>query len=205
VRVYAESNFVLEIVLAQEQHKACKDFVTLADRHEVELVLPAFSLFEPYTTLERRRQERHKLREQLERELTQIRRTQAFAKEASASSLPALLVESTQEAADQFNWARESLLRVARLLPLTTEVLRAALVAEVTHELEFPDAIVLASVLDDLAVSPSPSCFLNRNTNDFDDPGVRDALAAHDRRVFGSFDNGLRYVRSQLPAASPGA
>jgi hypothetical protein len=47
VRVYAESNFVLEIVLAQEQHAACKDFVTLADRHEVELVLPAFSLFEP--------------------------------------------------------------------------------------------------------------------------------------------------------------
>lgn len=137
MRVYAESNFVLEIVLTQEQHAACKDFVTLADRHEVELVLPAFSLFEPYTTLERRRQERHKLREQL--------------------------------------------------------------------ELEFPDAIVLASVLDDLGVSPSPSCFLNRNTKDFDDPGVRDALAARDCRVFGSFDNGLQYVRSQLPAASPGA
>ena len=200
MRVYVESNFVLEIVLAQEQHAACKDFITLADRSEVELVLPAFSLFEPYTTLERRRQERHKLREQLELELGQIRRTRAFAKEASASSLPALLVESTQEAADQFNAARGSLLRVARLLPLTTEVLRAAVVAEVNHELAFPDAIVLASVIDDLAVRPSPSCFLNRNTKDFDDPGVRETLAARDCRVFGSFDNGLAYVRAQLPA-----
>jgi predicted nucleic acid-binding protein len=204
VRVYAESNFVLEIVLAQEQHAACKDFISLADRHEVELVLPAFSLFEPYTTLERRKQERHKLREQLERELTQIRRTQAFAKEASASSLPALLVESTQEAADQFNAARGSLLRIARLLPLTTDVLRAAVVAEVTHDLAFPDAIVLASVLDDLALTPSPACFLNRNTRDFDDPRIRDALAARDCQVIGSFDNGLKFVRSRLPAAPPG-
>jgi hypothetical protein len=114
-----------------------------------------------------------------------------------------LLVESTQEAANQFNAARDSLLRVARLLPLTTEVLRAAVVAEVTHDLEVPDAIVLASVLDDLAVNPSPACFLNRNTRDFDDPRVRDALLAHDCRVIGSFDHGLQFVRSRLPAAPP--
>jgi hypothetical protein len=75
VRVYAESNFVLEIVLAQEQHAACKDLVSLAERHEVELVLPAFSIFEPYTTIERRKQERHSLRQELERELMQLRRT----------------------------------------------------------------------------------------------------------------------------------
>jgi len=203
VRVYAESNFVLEIVLGQEGYAACAEFVVSAERGELELVLPAFSLFEPFTTLDRRRGERGELQRQIQDELRQIGRTQAFAQEAAANTLPALLVRSTQEAADRFIEARESLLRIARLLPLTTDVLRAAVAAEVTYELSFPDAIVLASVLADLAAAPSRACFLNRNTKDFDEPDVRAALTAQDCHVIGSFDHGLQYVRAQLRTAVP--
>jgi hypothetical protein len=39
VSVYAESSFVLELVLAQEQQSACKELVRLAERHDVETIL----------------------------------------------------------------------------------------------------------------------------------------------------------------------
>jgi hypothetical protein len=64
-----------------------------------------------------------------------------------------------------------------------------------------PDAIVLASVLDDLeSAQQPPSCFLNRNTKDFDDPTVVAALADRGCKMLGSFNDGLAYVIAQLGA-----
>ena len=43
-------------------------------------------------------------------------------------------------------------------------------------ELELPDAVILAAVLVDAAERPAQCIFLNRNTNDFDDPDVKARL-----------------------------
>ncbi len=40
MRVYVESNFVLELVLEQEQHQACEEILALAASRTIELVLP---------------------------------------------------------------------------------------------------------------------------------------------------------------------
>lgn len=205
MRVYAESNFVLELALAQEQHAACAEFVGLAERKELELALPAFCLFEPFTTLRRRQRERRELHDRLQKELRQIARTQNLAQIASESALPALLVTSTHEAEARFDAVMESLLRIGRVLPMTAGLLEEARRMKHAFDLELPDAIVLASVLGDLDASPASSCFLNRNTKDFDDPAIVSALAASDCRMLGSFDHGLQHVLAQLrPTTSRG-
>ena len=56
------------------------------------------------------------------------------------TTLPALLVKSTQEAAAQFRSVLDQLLRFARLLPLTTDVFREARSAETKYKLTFPCA-----------------------------------------------------------------
>ena len=53
MRVYVESNFVLELVLEQEQHQACEEILTLAASRTIELALPAFALIEPYESMVR--------------------------------------------------------------------------------------------------------------------------------------------------------
>ena len=63
MRVYVESNFVLELVLEQEQHLACREIVRLAEAGIIELVVPAFGLLEPYMTLHRRHREQEEERE----------------------------------------------------------------------------------------------------------------------------------------------
>ena len=200
MRVYAESNFVLELALVQEQQPACDELVKLAEKKELELVLPAFCLFEPFTTLRRRQMDRRELSERVQNELRQIARTQSLTVTASASPLAALLVTSAQEAATRFDSVMGDLLRVARVLPMTAGMLENARGAQVTYKLELPDAIVLASVLDDLTGSPAGSCFLNRNTKDFDDPLIVNALTTQDCKMIGSFSNGLEYVKAQLRA-----
>ncbi|MDR3704060.1 MAG: hypothetical protein P4L56_30710 [Candidatus Sulfopaludibacter sp.] len=64
------------------------------------------------------------------------------------------------------------------------------------------DAIVLASVVRHLAeTKPVESCFLNRNTKDFDDPNVRQMLEEYRCRFFGRFDAGLRYISARIGSA----
>ena len=47
MRVYVESNFILELVLEQEQRHACEEILTLAAGRTIELALPAFALIDP--------------------------------------------------------------------------------------------------------------------------------------------------------------
>jgi hypothetical protein len=58
---------------------------------------------------------------------------------------------------------------------------------------------VLASVLRDARLGLTPSCFLNRNTKDFDDPAIVAELARRQCKLIGHFDHGLGYIRSMLP------
>jgi hypothetical protein len=44
----------------------------------------------------------------------------------------------------------------------------------------------------------APSCFLNRNSRDFDDPDVLGALEQRNCRMLSRFSSGLSYIVHQL-------
>lgn len=61
------------------------------------------------------------------------------------------------------------------------------------------DAIVSASVLAHLDLHhPLESCFLNCNSKDFDDPGMREKLEDRGCRHFWKFEDGLRHVIARI-------
>lgn len=199
MRVYVESNFVLEIVLEQEQHRACEELMLLAETKSIELVLPAFCLVEPYQTIVRRNRERDGLRKDLNSLAREFARTASIAADAPRlREASELLLRAEQEAKERFLDLRSKLLDTARMVMLDGSALREASALEAQLELELPDAIVLASVLADAASRPAPSLFLNRNKNDFDDPDVKARLMGVDCALILSFDGGLGRVRSAL-------
>lgn len=51
MNVYVESNFVLELALLQEQHASCGELLRLCEEDRIQLVIPAYSLVEPYNIL----------------------------------------------------------------------------------------------------------------------------------------------------------
>jgi predicted nucleic acid-binding protein len=69
VIVLAESNFVLELALQQEQFEHAERILQLAENRHLRLVVPACSLMEPYQTLLRRRHERKEFRRRLQDEI----------------------------------------------------------------------------------------------------------------------------------------
>jgi hypothetical protein len=69
------------------------------------------------------------------------------------------------------------------------------------------DAIVLASVLEDLQKNePGPKMFLNRNSKDFANPNIYDALRQLQCELVTSFDGGLLRIEAGfIASANPAA
>lgn len=204
MRVYVESNFVLELVLEQEQHLACAEVVRLAETGTIELVIPALGLIEPYMTLHRRRREHREATGSIQKYLHQLARTASLASSSMRTSkdVKRLLDASTLAAWQRYDELRARLARLAVVLPLTDGSLRTAEKLCVQHELELPDATILAAILYDLRRDGLEPCFLNRNTNDFSKPAIVAMLAEHGCKLLGSFDDGLAYMHSRITVAS---
>ena len=82
--VYVESNFVLELALLQEQHESCDRVVSLASENRVRLVVPAYSLVEPYETLTRFFKKRQAIGEEVRAELRQLGRSAPYEEQTAA-------------------------------------------------------------------------------------------------------------------------
>jgi len=71
--------------------------------------------------------------------------------------------------AQRFVHYRDRLFGIAEIIPLTMEILREAATYESPYDLTPQDALVYASVMAHLRQhKPPASCFLNRNSKDFD-------------------------------------
>jgi predicted nucleic acid-binding protein len=203
VRVYVESNFILELALSQEQADACDQILGRAESRSIELVVPAFSLAEPYHTLGGRHIQRQELAERLGRELLQLSRSAPLVEQTNAHR-PAVdfLTRVGEEEAVRHRSTLERLIQSARLLPLDRATVERSWVLAARHDLRGPDAIVLASVLQDLeGTDGDEKLFLNRNVKDFDDPDIVELLAARACSLLPSFTSGVGRLEASLRGA----
>lgn len=200
--VYVESNFVLEIAAMQEQHDACEEILKLGEEGTIHLVLPAFSVAEPYDVVQRRSTERKHLQDQLSKQLSQLSRTATLTERLrNAADIAALLTESSREERNRVDDALIRVLGVAEVIPVGAVTLKAAIRAQAERELAAQDSIVYASVMDHLGWSPPGSkCFLNRNAKDFLTPAIQQDLKRFDCRLISSFRDGLAFIGATLDA-----
>lgn len=196
MRVYCETNFVLELVLGQEQSQACQDILALPGR-SIELAIPAFSLVEPFNTLVRLKIKRQDLQLDLRRQRSELARNDSYSEGLRALDHSVdLLTRSIQDAETQFDQSRDRLLKAARILPLELGTLQDARIHE--SYLSPGDAIVLASILTDLQNNKvAQSCHINRNSKDFGVPNVETQLQALGCKLIHSFEHGLKYIQNQ--------
>jgi hypothetical protein len=90
------------------------------------------------------------------------------------------------------------MLKAAYVIPLDSRVLDVAGSIEAGYDMSAQDSIVLASVLSHLGkTKPAESCFLNRNTKDFDRLEIRETLDEYGCMSFGRFNEGLRYIEAR--------
>ena len=200
MNVYVETNFVLELALVQEQQASCKEILGLSEAGSVTLVIPAYSLVEPYDTLVRRHRQRKELKADLDAELDQLTRSTSYTERLRGfHDLSALLIDSADEEAKRLEELRERLMRICQVIPLDAACLETATRYQNQHKFSPQDALVYASVVSHLSESqPGRSCFLNRNARDFDDPDIVEELRSLDCKLIARVDDGLDHLRHHI-------
>jgi hypothetical protein len=113
--------------------------------------------------------------------------------------LPATLIERAQFEREGVRRTVSELIQTAEIIPLDSGILRSAARIEIDYGLSGQDAIVLASVLSHLEITtPAESCFLNRNSKDFDDPDIRERLDELNCKFFPRFAPALAHISARL-------
>lgn len=201
MNVYIETNFVLEMALLQGDCNVCEKLVKLCESNELSLIIPAYSLAEPYETLTRRHRDRKRLKTDVERELKQLARTEPYADSARKSIISLnLLIQSTQEETIRLEETQSRLIKIAHTIPLTSNILKSATQYQKVHDLSPQDAVVYASVLHHLMQHQpeKTSCFLNKNSKDFDDPDIVETLVNYDCIMLSKFDAGYQFITNKM-------
>ena len=118
MKIYVETNFVLELALAQEQEASCDNILRHCESGSAELVIPAYSLIEPYETLGRRHKQRKDIRVDLDEQLGQLARTIAFKEQLTRfREITGLLTDAAAVESDRLKQVRTRLLNTARIIP----------------------------------------------------------------------------------------
>jgi predicted nucleic acid-binding protein len=200
--VLVETNFILEIAFLQEQHTSCLAILDLAEKGEIDLVLPAFSVAEPYYTLEGRRKKRAEFKRTLDDEIKEMSRSVPY-KDSSGEfqKLTGLLVKSAEEDKQRFEEGWDRILNIAQLIPINLEIIRAAIEYQKTlgFENKPQDSMVYASVIYHLSnTSSEANCFITSNKNDFVNPDIKSELATYNCKILYSFKDALGYIKSLL-------
>ena len=177
----------------------------LAAAGSIRLFLPAFSLVEPHISIMHKASERKRISAELQKQLSELGRSKPY-REASGSfnAIVDLLIKSEDSERAGLKRATEGLLKAAKMIPLDSDLFNDAVEIQASLDMSMQDAIVLACVLHHLAETrPANSCFINRNTRDFDDPNVLEMLEVFGCRFFGRFDHALAYIEAQSRRGSP--
>jgi predicted nucleic acid-binding protein len=200
MNIYVETNFVLELAFVQEQHESCDELLRLCEAGNARLILPAFCIAESYETLIRRANNRKRIANELASELSQLARSKPYRTEIDAlPSAVDLLARSSQDEDQRLVAVLAQLLKVADIVPLEAGIVVAATRHRSDYELSPQDSIVYASVRQHLAAAgESESCFINRNSRDFNDPDIQDDLARFGCKMLFTFVSGCNYIRSRI-------
>lgn len=195
--VYVESNFVLELAFQQEDHDSCDAIVRLAETNEIDLVIPAYSLAEPYERLVRRSRQRADLHRNLTTELRELSRSRPYSEFAEQfKDITDALLQIGNAEYGQFATTLRRLGEIAQVVPLEIEIIKSGTRLQEQLGLSPQDSIVHASILAHLeSTSPGPKCFLNKNAKDFLTPDIQEQLGGYQCRLITSFSDGLSYLQ----------
>jgi predicted nucleic acid-binding protein len=199
MRIYAETNFLVELAREQDQAEACEEIVRRVEENEATLILPAFSLTEASNALDLHQRTRKEAAESITRTIANERRTSSGEQyEVARNALLVLLLQSNEYEANRLHDLTDRLIKVCTWIELTSTIALDGRKLEQRFKLRPFDAVVLAAVLSHLRASPAEKCcFVNSNKNDFNHSDIRAELAVSQCKLLTDFESAKGYLRTE--------
>ncbi len=204
MNIYCETNFILEIVFSQEQATYCENIISLCKANKLNLIIPAYSFAESIYRLEKQISLQDSFIEDLDPQIKHFSRTVNYNQQNEQQiqkfkDLEIFLRKNKEELKSRFEKCRNDLMSGAEIIPLDNESLSIAESFQAEYTLSFQDSIIFASTVSHLQQNNStPSCFLNRNANDFNTREIKSKLELLNCRLITNFKNGFSYISNEI-------
>jgi predicted nucleic acid-binding protein len=204
--VFVESNFVLEIVLEQEDSQTAKTILSLAENQKINLTVPIFGLIEPSWTLNHREKERVELYRSLNEQSSQLRRSGLHHSLADVmKDIVAEMRAIENKELSSFEATLRRIIATGNLLDIDKTVFIQALNYQNQYKLSLQDAVILASVINDLRKQDlkEPKCFISRDAGAFGRAEIKLELNSYNCRYIAKFEDGLSFIQSSFNQPQP--
>lgn len=196
MRVYVESNFVLELALRQEQAAVAEEILVRAERRQIELAFPSISLSEPFSTITHRARTRENLSTRFNEQVRDLLRSSMHQQDAAAlEPIAGILAQVGEREMDLLVSTVNRLLVTGIVIQIDQAIFRNAIRYRNDFDFSEQDATIYASVLSHLAQSRSagPHLFISRDKH-FSDPKIASELGHHDCIFVPSFARGVELL-----------
>jgi predicted nucleic acid-binding protein len=177
MKVYVETNFLLQLAFVQEQHEECLKILNASESGKTTLILPAFCIAESFESLGREVKERAKVVADLEPLMRQLSRAKPYRDEINAlGSIRTMLTRSNEQDEQRLAEVHSIVLLTSQVISLDFEIIRNAASFRKRFGLQPQDSIVFASIQRHLASEKrEESCFISPDRH-FLDPNIREEL-----------------------------
>jgi hypothetical protein len=196
VIIYAETNFLLNLGLRQEEHLAAAEIVGLAKAGTVKLAIPAFSVFEAINKAHALKNRRRALSSDLGEELKQLKRSTPKPPIIGAfDTVIGQLTLSSGEILTEFQMTMIDVLKWARLIAFDAKTMDVAVGCQKTLGLSVQDSFVYATIIVDLSEleDEEARCFLSQDRAFID--AVREQLDGVDCKSFYNYRAALDFAK----------
>jgi predicted nucleic acid-binding protein len=199
--VYVETNFLLEIILGQEELEHAKRIIQLAQESKINLRFPSFSLMEPLWTIKSRGNERKSIHTSLTKELNQLGRSVYNTEIVPLiQSLTEKIITVEREDMGKLEETFLTMLRYATPIHISREIYERSLEYQSEYALSPQDSIVYSSIIVDLEMQNKDTAkvFVSKNSHDFDQDDLKEELQTHNCKYLAVFEHTLGYIHSKL-------
>ncbi|WP_281890527.1 PIN domain-containing protein [Paenibacillus sp. YYML68] len=196
-----ESNFILELVLAQEEATAAEQILDFAEINRIKLVIPTFSLMEPFWTIQGRGKQRKSIQQSLNKELQQLQRSVYNQELVSVlQPLTKTIIDVEIKERDMLEKVLGRLLRVGETIDITSTIYEGSIRYQEELDLSPQDAIIYSSVITNVMQQSvgEEKVFVSRNWKDFEQEEILEELQNYKCKFFSNFHHALGYIQSRL-------
>lgn len=200
MNIYCETNFILEIVFAQEQANYCKNIITLCKKNKLHIIIPAYSFAEAIYRIESQIKLQENFKKELNSQINHFSRTPQYTQQIkNFRKLDTFLTQNKEELKSRFEKCRADMVSNAEIIPLDSNTLKTTKSVETEYDLTFQDSIIFTSILSHLQQNSNmPSSFLNRNAKDFNTLEIKSKLNPLNCKIFTDFEKAFHYISSKI-------
>ncbi|MBI1922949.1 hypothetical protein HYR99_01730 [Candidatus Poribacteria bacterium] len=176
MRVYAETNWLLDLVFQQERLEASSFVLLLAQDSKIDLCLPELIVWEGNQKVERRNAQRGDTIKQMRRESREFNRSQNPLYQSRSTQLDREFreLESISDLErDRFDQIIMEIFPIVTWLHLSQEIWADCLDLQDRYAMKRTDALIYAVIRADAALHPNVGkCFIDYDRI-FDTPGLK--------------------------------